>query len=129
MRALSIRQPWAWLIIHGHKDVENRGWSTRYTGPILIHASKGMTKAEYEDVNMMLLFGEVGTLGIQLPEMEALERGGIVGSATIAACLTNSDSPWFFGPHGFLVRDAKPLPFVPFKGALGFFDVPDGLLP
>ena len=40
MKALSVRQPWAWAIIHAGKDVENRTWGTRYHGPLLIHASK-----------------------------------------------------------------------------------------
>jgi len=40
MKAILIRQPWAWLIVHGYKDVENRTWSTKYRGPILIHAGK-----------------------------------------------------------------------------------------
>ncbi|WP_206002040.1 ASCH domain-containing protein [Paraburkholderia aromaticivorans] len=38
MKALSIRQPWAWLIVKGHKDIENRTWSTRFRGRVLIHA-------------------------------------------------------------------------------------------
>jgi len=32
MKALSIRQPYAWLIIHGYKDIENRTWGTRVRG-------------------------------------------------------------------------------------------------
>ena len=50
MKALSIRQPWAWLIVNSHEDVENRTWRTRERGPVLVHASKGMTPTEYEDV-------------------------------------------------------------------------------
>jgi hypothetical protein len=46
MKALSIRQPWAWLILNAGKDIENRDWLTRFRGPFLIHASKGMTRAE-----------------------------------------------------------------------------------
>jgi len=38
--ALSIRQPWAWLIVNGWKDIENREWSTRFRGRLLIHAGK-----------------------------------------------------------------------------------------
>lgn len=124
MKALSIRQPWAWLIVNGHKDIENRTWPTRMRGEVLIHASKGMTRDEYEDTFDLAL-----EQGIQLPPFEFIERGGIVGLATITGCVTESESPWFFGPQGFLLRDAKPLPFVPFKGMLGFFDVPDGVLP
>src|SRR5690349_14501124 len=40
MKALSIRQPWAWLIVNGHKPVENRSWPTKYTGKLLIHAGQ-----------------------------------------------------------------------------------------
>ncbi|WP_245839042.1 ASCH domain-containing protein [Yersinia kristensenii] len=39
MKALSIRQPWAWLIVNGYKDIENRTWNTKCRGPVLIHAS------------------------------------------------------------------------------------------
>lgn len=42
MKALSIRQPWAWLIANGYKDIENRSWRTNYRGPVLIHASAAM---------------------------------------------------------------------------------------
>lgn len=129
MKALSIRQPWAWLIVNGYKDIENRSWPTRFRGPVLIHASKGMTREEYEDVADLLAWQSgIRKMGIQLPAFEELERGGIVGIATITECSAQAESPWFFGPYGFHLRDAKTLPFVPFKGALGFFDVPDDLV-
>jgi hypothetical protein len=38
MKILSVRQPWASLIVNGFKDVENRTWPTRYRGRILVHA-------------------------------------------------------------------------------------------
>jgi ASCH domain-containing protein len=40
MKIISIRQPWASLIVSGAKDVENRTWPTRYRGPVLVHASQ-----------------------------------------------------------------------------------------
>jgi hypothetical protein len=40
MKIFSVRQPWAALIVSRHKDIENRTWSTRYSGPVLIHASQ-----------------------------------------------------------------------------------------
>ena len=80
MRALSIKQPWSWLIVHGHKDIENRDWSTQLRGR--------------------------------------------VGEAEIVGCVTASASPWFQGPDGFLIRNARPLPFRPWRGQLGFFEVP-----
>jgi hypothetical protein len=122
MKALSIRQPWAWLILNAGKDIENRDWPTHFRGRFLIHASKGMTHDEYE--------GGLDTLyeidkRLHLPPFEILERGGIVGTAVLVDCVRKSESPWFFGEYGFELRDAFPLPFRPFKGALGFFEVPD----
>jgi hypothetical protein len=121
MRTLSIRQPWAWLILNAGKDVENRDWATAYRGPILIHAGKGMTRDEYESGADTLA---VIRPDIELPPLKDLERGGIVGMAEIGRCVTHSDSPWFFGPHGFVLLNARPLPFIPWRGQLGFFDVP-----
>jgi len=46
---LSIRQPWAWAIVHAGKDIENRNWPTRFRGRFLIHAAKGCTREEYLD--------------------------------------------------------------------------------
>lgn len=122
MKALSIRQPWAWLIIHGGKDIENRDWATNVRGPILVHASKGMTRAEYEDAAE---YYDPGDIGPDLPSFEALERGGIVGQVEITGCAKASTSPWFFGKFGFVLANAKPLPFRPYKGQLGFFEVPE----
>lgn len=116
MKALSIRQPWAWLILHGGKDIENRCWPTRFRGCFLIHAAKGMTRAEYEDVEDLSC----------LPPFEALQRGGIVGTVEIVDCVRESPSEWFCGPFGFVLRNPQPLPFRPLKGALGFFEVSDG---
>ena len=50
MKAISIRQPWAWLILNARKDVESRDWiyPCRHRGPLLIHASKTCTRREYE---------------------------------------------------------------------------------
>ena len=116
MKALSIRQPWAWLIANGHKDVENRDWPTRFRGKFLIHAAKGMTRDEYYFCDDF-----IRGLNVTLPSMSELERGGIVGVAEIIDCVAESDSPWFMGTHGFVIRNAKILPFRPCKGALGFF--------
>lgn len=125
-KALSIRQPWAWLIVNGYKDIENRNWPTRLRGEILVHASKGMTREEYTDVAYFLAYNAgIFERKIKLPAYEELERGGVVGKVTITDCVKVSQSPWFFGKYGFCLTDAKPLPFTPFKGALGFFDIPD----
>lgn len=121
MRTLSIRQPWAWLILNAGKDIENRDWSTPYRGRILIHAGKGMTRDEYESAVDTTAHIDPA---ITLPPFAALERGGIVGEVEIYGCVDNDHSPWFFGAYGFLLRNPRPLPFMPWRGQLGFFDVP-----
>lgn len=123
MKALSIRQPWAWLIVNGHKNVENRTWSTAERGTVLIHAGKGMTDAEYAEAKAFIQGNHaISHLASILPASHELERGGIVGLAYIQDCVQSSSSPWFTGPYGFALRYANRLPFIPMKGALGFFD-------
>lgn len=121
MKALSIRQPWAWLIVNGGKDVENRDWPTRYRGLILIHAGKGMTLDEYESADY---FASVVAPTIDVPPRESLERGGVVGIAELADCVERSESPWFCGKYGFVLRNVRPLPFMPWRGELGLFEIP-----
>lgn len=134
MIALSIRQPWASLIIKCGKDIENRTWPTRYRGRILVHAAQGMTRDEHEsaiDFAVAAIKADPKNAGATkqrtLRELgfafEELPRGGIIGSVEIVACVKGSDSPWFMGPHGFVLRDPQPLPFQPLKGRLGFFEV------
>jgi hypothetical protein len=120
MRALSIRQPWAWLIVNGHKPIENRDWATAYRGEFLIHASKTCTQKYFAEVVAQV----EQQFGIVVPCFEVLERGGVVGVAEIVDCVTASDLPWFTGEFGFVLANARSLPFLPFKGALSFFDVP-----
>lgn len=121
MKALSIRQPWAWLILNAGKDIENRDWPTPFRGRFLIHAGKGMTREEYEN-GAETYWAIAHKL---MPHFRTLERGGIVGTAVLTACVRKSPSPWFFGDYGFELRDAAPVPFRPYKGMLGFFEVPD----
>ncbi|MEK6418463.1 MAG: ASCH domain-containing protein [Burkholderia gladioli] len=124
MKAISIRQPWAWLIAAGLKDIENRTWRTSYRGPILIHAAKGMTRDEYEDVDFWL--SDEG-FAITLPARETLHRGGIIGVAELVNCFEwgVGASPWHMpGQYGFKLENFRALPsFVPYKGRLGIFEV------
>ena len=117
-KTLSIRQPWAWLITHGHKDIENRTWPTSYIGPLLIHAAKGMELDEYFQCANL-----ARSLGVEIPTAASLERGGIVGIGDLIDCVSTHHSPWFFGPVGFVLTEARPLPFFQCRGQLGLFDV------
>lgn len=117
--ALSVRQPWAWAIIHGGKDIENRGrgaWSSRMVGRrIAIHASRGMTRDEYDSSRFIR-----GISG-KCPAAADLVRGGIIGAVTLTAIVCEHDSPWFFGPRGLVLTDAEPVDPIPATGQLGYF--------
>lgn len=117
---LTVRQPWAWLIIHGGKDIENRSRGIHYRGPVLIHAARGMTEDEYYDA-----WDYADDIGVEVPTMDVInhQRGGIIGSVEIVDCVSRSDSPWFCGPHGFVLRNPQPLPFHPCRGCLGFWKI------
>lgn len=117
MKAISIRQPWAFAIVELGKDVENRDWQTRYRGPVLIHAAKGCTVEEFNSAATFIGWDKM-RYGV-LPR--DYERGGIVGRAEIIDCVEHMDSRWFFGRYGFVLRNAEPLPFQPCRGQLGFF--------
>lgn len=124
MMALSIRQPWAWLIIHGGKDIENRTWKTVWRGRFLIHASKGMLRAEYEEAERTLFLAQARLGGsVVLPAFEALDRGGVIGAVDLVGCARVATSPWFFGPYGYVLANPEPLRFLPHRGRLGFFDI------
>ncbi len=119
MKALSLKQPWAWLLFHG-KDVENRHWSTNYRGTLLIHAS-----GNYDDEAPAWLAANFP--GIEIPA--DLQRRAIIGKVKVVEIVTSSSSKWFFGPYGFILED--PVEFenpIPYPGKLGIFDVPDELL-
>jgi hypothetical protein len=104
------------------KDIENRSWATRFRGRFLIHAAQGITRAQYNATAQALR-----EAAIELPPLQDLQRGGILGQATLVQCVPPSErqSRWHMqGCHGFKLQDAQPLPFRPLKGRLGFFKVP-----
>ena len=79
-----------------------------------------MTRREYEEAKAW----SCACGAIEIPAFGELDRGGVIGSVELVDVLDHSDSPWFMGPKAFLLRDPQPLPFVPLKGRLGFFEVP-----
>jgi hypothetical protein len=119
--ALSVRQPWAWAIVHGSKDVENRSKAAidkgnMKPGRIAIHASQGMTRDEYEHAAAFMT-----RIGVNCPRPDELVRGGIIGAVTVTQFVRNHASPWFFGPQGLVLADKEAFEPVPCLGALGFF--------
>ncbi len=128
MKALSVRAPWWWAILHLGKDIENRDWFTNQRGIVLLHAGKYWRQSEIEeDFDYCRDIAQRGDLKMPSDILDGC--GCIVGSVEIVDCVSQSSSPWFFGDYGFVLRHpiayGKP---IPFKGALGFFEVPDSLL-
>jgi len=128
MKALSIQQPWAWLIVQGIKDIENRDWYTNYRGFLLIHAGKKIDSNFFSDDKTLFLpyaervCGE-SIAAIMPQNQEGYETGGIVGYAALHKVVTQSDSPWFRGRYGFVLTQRHTVPFIPLRGQLGLFEV------
>jgi hypothetical protein len=113
MKIITIRHPWAYLIVNGSKDIENRSWSTSYRGPVLSHASLNVNRA-------LCLKHRI--------DPSTLQRGGVIGIGEIVDCVKKHRSRWFLGKYGFVLRKRRPLPFIRWKGALGLRNVPGRLL-
>ena len=127
--ALSVKQPWAALIVAGLKRVEVRTWPTRRRGRILIHAGK---VRDHRPEGWAL---------IDTPELGELSRlrGGIIGVVKLADCVTyptaqsfveaiefhRNEPDWFRpgGLHGFVFQDPHPIAYHPCPGQTMFFSV------
>lgn len=122
--ALSVRQPWAWAIIHAGKDIENRTWrqpnpGLNFRGPVCIHASTGMTRDEFEgaieDIDCVSSVD-------RMPQARELVRGAIIGVADVIDVVRHSDSKWWCGPVGIVLANPRAVDPIPCKGQLGFFE-------
>ena len=86
MRVLSVRQPWASLLVRGVKRIEIRSWDTDYRGTLAIHASSkkpGSDFAEWidEDPKRRKLLKSIGLDSLEA--LQALPRSAIVGTVEI----------------------------------------------
>jgi len=122
MKALSIRQPWAELIIRGIKVVENRSWSTEHRGPMAIHAARTFDlnlndpeeRKEYE-----YLRDEYGI------DKDALVYGALVGTVEVVEVTKQVKSKWHVqGNWGWYLANPKRLEKpVQMRGMPGLFEV------
>ena len=124
MKALSIRQPWAFSILFGGKDIENRNWATRHTGLIALHASSKMTVDDFNDWKQFVYDRNLRGAWLDGKVIGDAKRGGIVGVCEITGCTVGSNSPWFVGEYGFTLAKPREIPFIPLRGQLGLFDLP-----
>ncbi|MDR1938251.1 MAG: ASCH domain-containing protein [Tannerellaceae bacterium] len=84
MKTLSIKQPWAYLICAGIKDVENRTWNTNYRGRILIHAGAyKMSERKWADFFSLEQYRAITHTGRLLDQ----PRSAIIGSVEIVDCV------------------------------------------
>lgn len=117
MKALSIKQPWAELILQGKKKIEIRKWSTKFRGEFYIHASKN------PDKDAMKKFG-----------FEGLPCGFIVGKANLVDIKNYKNRGEFdkdsalhlatfdWGNFGFVLEDVERIEKIPAEGNLGFWE-------
>jgi hypothetical protein len=113
--ALTVRQPWAWAIVAGHKDVENRRWSTPYRGPLLIHASRRAAPEDWLKELRRLL-----DRGTAIPEQ--FEYGAVIGVVELRSIGRDSASVWALpGLQHWQLGRARTLAPIPTLGALGLF--------
>lgn len=123
MKAITIKQPWASLVVHGIKDIENRSWRTNFRGRVLIHASgshgrkfsvdltDAQTKAAFATIAKETMFGN-------------MPFGSVIGSVEIVDCVINHSSIWADkGVYNWVL--ANPVLFkkpIPAKGRLSFWE-------
>lgn len=120
-KALSVRQPWAWLIVRGFKPVENRTWHTRYRGRFFVHAGQAFDRDGYAWIVAS------GLAPAAFPSPGSFELGGVIGAVTLIECSPRGSRKGgpFRDPEqfGFLLADPVRIPFRRCRGALGFFDL------
>ncbi len=127
LKALTLRQPFAWSIFHAGKDVENRNWPARVRGTIAIHAAEDQPEGSYAASKKFItaVVRKLGLKGVRIPPSERLERGAIIGLVDIVDCVEQSDSAWFEGPIGVRLTNPRLLPKpIPCPGKRRFFTVP-----
>ena len=117
MKVLSLKQPYAELVVSGKKKIELRKWNTKFRGEFLIHASKK------PDNDAMKRFG-----------FDSLPCGFIIGKATLVdvkkylnkqehekdKSLHLASSDW--GSYGFVLKNPQRITPISSKGMLGFWD-------
>lgn len=120
MRAVTVRQPWAWAIAHGFKDIENRSWAPRLAPGELFAVHAGAAAPDAEDVERVKKL--VGRRG-RVPE--AFDCGCVVAVARYQGTVAASRSRWFSGPVGWVLDRARAVREpVQCKGQLGLWTLP-----
>lgn len=120
IRGLTLQRPWEWAIFHAGKDVENRTWKPpayMLEQYLAIHAGKTLDKDGARWIE--------DRFGLVVPETQG---GVIVGVVRLAGVVTESDSPWFAGPFGWVLADKVAIEPVKCSGKLGLWELPGDVL-
>lgn len=137
MKAISILQPWAQLVVTGEKKIETRSWKTGHRGWLAIHVSQRFRDSQRELASQEPFRGALGRHGFK--SASALPRGVIVGLVKLTDCVPTEQltdvgsSELAFGIFtpghwAWLLDEPRPLEIpVSFPGSLGIFDIPDAL--
>lgn len=133
MKALTIKQPWAQLIVDGIKDIENRSWRTHFRGRVYVHASakqpKGfttmLTYGQLEDFHSYVDKPVYGCYVGELLLREPWFASAILGEVDIIDCVQNHPSIWAEkGVWNWVL--ASPVkyyePILNIKGKLSFWE-------
>lgn len=144
MRALTVQQPWAWAIVHGGKDVENRTQLWSHRGELAIHAGMRVSERGLDSWLLQEAWRRAGE-----PPIVTSEVGAIIGLVDLVdahlavECVDEHGvmcSPWAessYDEHGgktrrdivhLVLENPRPLATpVPCRGALGLWAVPPGV--
>lgn len=128
-KVLSVRQPYASLLVNGIKDVENRSRRTNYRGTVLIHASAKMHDIMEQLPTKIFLLGaspveqQIMAMAKKVVQLDLF--GCIIGSVDIVDCVQDSPSEWAErGQWHWVCRNAKVFkhPIRNVKGKLGIWE-------
>ena len=124
MKCLSLRQPYAELVVTGKKTIEIRSWNTKFRGEFLIHASKKIDKEACEkkkmNPNSLIIGAVLGKANLYDVKFYKNRNSFLLDKHKHLAEIK------FTRPkYGFLIKKASKfrLPLL-ISGKLGFFEVP-----
>lgn len=125
--ALTLRQPWAWAVVHGGKDVENRRRNTGVRGTVVIHASTHDDPHEYRWACEWMRSRGLPDMAA-IPRNDDLPRGVLVGTAELVDVIepgAANGGRWHMeNQFGFRLRNPSPIVRKPWRGMPGWFYVP-----
>ena len=125
MKVLSIKEPWAGLIMNGTKKIETRSWKTKYRGEIYIHAS--LSKAKITKPEVYELIKDMN-----------FKCGYIICKCNLVDCIYMTDEyvndmkinhyeeyicgHYEVGRYAWIVEDVKVIEPIEAKGKLGLWN-------